>query len=119
MEVVDSASFSTDVIYQIVTDRFKNGDVTNDPSWLIYNPSSKRFYYGGDWVGIINKIEDGQLTDLGVTALYKNGAFLGNVHGDSKNNYFNQLGNIVWEGGMNHSYTVPSTIGLVSVYWQN
>ena len=42
MEVVDSASFSTDVIYQIVTDSLKNGDVTNDPSWLIYNPSSKR-----------------------------------------------------------------------------
>lgn len=69
-EVENYASFSTDVIYQIVTDRFYNGDPYNDPTGSIFNPSSNRFYHGGDWAGIIEKIEDGYLTDLGITAIW-------------------------------------------------
>ena len=77
VDVENSASFSTDVIYQIVTDRFRDGDPTNNPTGSIYDDSqwasssrNNRLYHGGDWAGIIDKIEDGYLTDLGVSALW-------------------------------------------------
>lgn len=75
--VDNSASFSTDVIYQIVTDRFYDGNPSNNPTGNIYdnNPwgslnRNNRLYHGGDWAGIINKINDGYLTNMGVTALW-------------------------------------------------
>ena len=53
------------VIYQIMVDRFENGDPNND-----YNvePSVPARYHGGDWQGIINKLD--YLADLGVTTLW-------------------------------------------------
>ena len=39
VDVENSASFSTDVIYQIVTDRFRDGDPTNNPTGSIYDDS--------------------------------------------------------------------------------
>jgi alpha-amylase len=53
------------VIYQIVIDRFSNGDPNND-----YNvhPSVPGRYHGGDWQGVIDKL--GYLEELGVTALW-------------------------------------------------
>ena len=75
--VDNSASFSTDVIYQIMTDRFSDGDASNNPTGNIYDNHAwgssnrnNRLYHGGDWAGIINKINDGYLTDMGVTALW-------------------------------------------------
>lgn len=59
-----------DVIYQIITDRFFDGDKKNNPKGNIYNPNHNRYYHGGDWQGIIQKIKDGYLTDLGVGALW-------------------------------------------------
>jgi glycosidase len=69
-DVTNKASFSTDVIYQIVTDRFYDGDSTNNPTGAVFNTSDLTKYHGGDWQGIIDKIEDGYLTGLGVTALW-------------------------------------------------
>lgn len=69
-DVANKASFSTDVIYQIVTDRFFDGDSTNNPTGAVFNTSDLTKYHGGDWQGIIDKIEDGYLTGLGVTALW-------------------------------------------------
>ena len=65
-------NYADDVIYQIVTDRFRNGDTSNDPSGDIYSSdgSDLQKYHGGDWQGIIEKIQDGYLTGLGVTALW-------------------------------------------------
>lgn len=68
--VENSASFSTDTIYQIVTDRFFDGDTSNNPTGEIYDPSNNRKYHGGDWAGITQKIKDGYLTDLGITAIW-------------------------------------------------
>ncbi len=68
--VSNSASFSTDVIYQIVTDRFLDGDLSNNPDGSIFDKGNLRKYHGGDWAGIIDKLNDGYLTDLGVTALW-------------------------------------------------
>lgn len=64
------SSMSTDVIYQIVTDRFVDGDSSNNPTGDIYNKSDLRKYHGGDWIGITQKINDGYFTDLGVTAIW-------------------------------------------------
>ncbi len=69
-QVSNSASFSTDVIYQIVTDRFLDGNSANNPSGSLYDTGNLRKYHGGDWDGIIQKLNDGYFTGLGVTALW-------------------------------------------------
>ncbi|MEE1306001.1 MAG: alpha-amylase family glycosyl hydrolase [Agathobacter sp.] len=66
----NSASFSTDVIYQIVTDRFKDGNKGNNPTGDIFNTGDMKKYHGGDWAGITEKIKDGYFSDMGVTALW-------------------------------------------------
>jgi alpha-amylase len=53
------------VIYQIVVDRFANGDVDND---FNIEPSVPGRYHGGDWQGIIDQLD--YLEELGVTALW-------------------------------------------------
>lgn len=69
-DVSNSASFSTDTIYQIVTDRFFDGDSSNNPTGDIYDTSDLRKYHGGDWAGITQKITDGYLTGMGITAIW-------------------------------------------------
>lgn len=69
-EVTNTASFSTDVIYQIVTDRFFDGDTSNNPSGSIFDKSNLQKYHGGDWAGITQKLNDNYFTDMGVTALW-------------------------------------------------
>ncbi|QDP40372.1 alpha-amylase family glycosyl hydrolase [Radiobacillus deserti] len=68
----NDVNYSTDVIYQIVTDRFNDGDPTNNPTGDNYSAdcSNLQLYCGGDWQGIIKKIQDGYLTNMGVTALW-------------------------------------------------
>ncbi|CAM3958462.1 IPT/TIG domain-containing protein [Paenibacillus alkaliterrae] len=65
-------NFSTDVIYQVVTDRFVDGNSANNPTGAAYDSSCTqlKLYCGGDWQGIINKINDGYLTGMGITALW-------------------------------------------------
>ncbi|MEZ4366031.1 MAG: alpha-amylase family glycosyl hydrolase [Kofleriaceae bacterium] len=53
------------VIYQIVVDRFANGDPSND---LNVAPTVPGRYHGGDWQGVIDNL--GYLEELGVTALW-------------------------------------------------
>lgn len=68
----NDVDFTGDVIYQIVTDRFHDGNTGNNPSGNLFSAdkSNLRKYHGGDWQGIIDKINDGYLTELGVTALW-------------------------------------------------
>ncbi|HUQ01858.1 MAG TPA: alpha-amylase family glycosyl hydrolase [Kofleriaceae bacterium] len=54
-----------EVIYQIVVDRFANGDPNND---INVAPSIPGRYHGGDWQGIIDQLD--YLEALGVTALW-------------------------------------------------
>ncbi len=53
------------VIYQIMVDRFSNGDPNND---LNVAPSVPGRYHGGDWQGVIDQLP--YLEQLGVTALW-------------------------------------------------
>lgn len=53
------------VIYQIVIDRFENGDPNND---FNVEPSVPGKFHGGDWQGVIDKLD--YLQTLGVTALW-------------------------------------------------
>lgn len=54
-----------DVIYLIMTDRFVNGDESNDKNIDRNNP---RMWHGGDFRGIINKLD--YLKELGITAIW-------------------------------------------------
>ncbi|HEV7555308.1 MAG TPA: alpha-amylase family glycosyl hydrolase, partial [Kofleriaceae bacterium] len=53
------------VIYQIMIDRFSNGDPNND---INIAPSIPGRYHGGDWQGVIDHLD--YLQQLGVTALW-------------------------------------------------
>jgi glycosidase len=53
------------VIYQIVVDRFANGDPNND---FNVEPSIPGRFHGGDWQGVIDHLD--YLKTLGVTALW-------------------------------------------------
>ena len=53
------------VIYQIMVDRFANGDPNND---FNVEPSVPGKFHGGDWQGIIDHLD--YLKSLGVTALW-------------------------------------------------
>ena len=65
---------SKDVIYQIITDRFYDGDTSNNvPSGFdsdLYDGTGTdlKLYQGGDWDGIIEKIP--YLKGMGVTAVW-------------------------------------------------
>jgi alpha-amylase len=54
-----------EVIYQVLVDRFDNGDVGND--FLVNNDDLAR-YQGGDWQGLMDRM--GYLQELGVTTLW-------------------------------------------------
>ncbi|MCR5677585.1 MAG: IPT/TIG domain-containing protein [Agathobacter sp.] len=69
-DVTNTAGCSTDVIYQIVTDRFVDGNSANNPSGAIFDRSNPKKYHGGDWAGITQKINDGYFSEMGVTALW-------------------------------------------------
>lgn len=69
-DVTNAASFSTDVIYQIVTDRFFDGNSSNNPTGNIFDQSNMQKYHGGDWAGITQKLNEGYFTGMGVTALW-------------------------------------------------
>ncbi|MGN7763784.1 alpha-amylase family glycosyl hydrolase [Paenibacillus sp. 22594] len=58
-------------IYQIITDRFNEGNPGNRPLAELFSPDSSnlRKYLGGDWEGIITRIRDGYLTGMGISAI--------------------------------------------------
>jgi glycosidase len=54
-----------EIIYQLLTDRFANGDAATDHRVL---PGALGRYQGGDWQGIIDRLD--YLEELGVTTLW-------------------------------------------------
>ncbi len=58
-------------VYFLLTDRFKNGDTSND---IVLNRTKKagklRKFEGGDIKGIIKKIEDGYFRELGINVIW-------------------------------------------------
>jgi glycosidase len=59
----------SDIVYQILTDRFFDGNPSNnDQGKGEYMYGNLKFYQGGDWQGIIDKID--YIKNLGVTAIW-------------------------------------------------
>ena len=58
-------------IYFLLTDRFNNGDTSNDINFERNKETGKlRGFEGGDIKGITQKIEEGYFTELGVNAIW-------------------------------------------------
>jgi alpha-amylase len=58
-------------VYFIVTDRFNNGDKTNDQTYNRNKPTGKlRGIEGGDIRGIIQKLDEGYFTNLGINVIW-------------------------------------------------
>ncbi|HPA56781.1 MAG TPA: alpha-amylase family glycosyl hydrolase [bacterium] len=55
-------------IYQIMTDRFHNGDKTNDKP--LEDIDEKANWQGGDYAGIIKKIDENYFLDMGVNVIW-------------------------------------------------
>jgi alpha-amylase len=77
-------------IYQIITDRFSNGDVSNDNADGNYNASAGGAVHGGDFKGIQQKLD--YIKALGATAIWispvvKNAN--GDYHGYAGSDFYN------------------------------
>lgn len=78
----DSFTWDNATVYFVLTDRFVNGDTSNDHSYnrLIDRDgsvvtadklnSTATTFHGGDFKGLTSKIKDGYFDDLGVNALW-------------------------------------------------
>lgn len=71
----DGFSWDKATIYFLLTDRFYNGDTTNDHSYnRITDYGSERLnastFHGGDWAGLYQKIQEGYFSDLGVDVVW-------------------------------------------------
>lgn len=66
----EGSSWSDGVVYSIMIDRFNNGDKSNDNPVVHDSISVQANYQGGDFRGIINKIDDGYFDSLGVNILW-------------------------------------------------
>ncbi|WP_094545901.1 alpha-amylase family glycosyl hydrolase [Petroclostridium xylanilyticum] len=60
---------NNDIVYMILTDRYPDGDPSNNGILgQEYRPGELKYHQGGDWQGIIDKIP--YIKDLGVTAIW-------------------------------------------------
>lgn len=65
----DELAWDEAIIYFMLTDRFANGDPTNDnPNGEDYNTSHAESYHGGDFQGIIDNLD--YLDELGVNTIW-------------------------------------------------
>ena len=64
-----SVDWAAEMLYFVFVDRFANGDPSNDGA-PIANVAPAANFQGGDYAGVIQKIQSGYFTDLGVTALW-------------------------------------------------
>ncbi len=79
-------------IYFLLTDRFNNGNPENDLNFDRTNETAPlRGFMGGDIQGIINKIEDGYFSKLGVNAIWFT-PVVEQVHGDTDEGTGNTYG---------------------------
>jgi alpha-amylase len=56
-----------EVVYQVITDRFANGDRNNDFG-VTQDRTNLNNYMGGDWQGLIDRVD--YLSELGVTTIW-------------------------------------------------
>ncbi len=63
-------------MYFLLTDRFKNGDPSNDNSFgRKEDGAPMRSFMGGDIRGVIQKLEEGYFRDLGINAIWMTPVF--------------------------------------------
>ncbi|MFT4089680.1 MAG: alpha-amylase family glycosyl hydrolase [Asticcacaulis sp.] len=82
-----------EIIYFVLTDRFHNGDPTNDRGGLTggrevtgFDPTSDSFYHGGDFKGLTQKLD--YIQGLGATAIWMSPPFKNQpVVGSGKDQY--------------------------------
>ncbi|HUJ61929.1 MAG TPA: alpha-amylase family glycosyl hydrolase [Kofleriaceae bacterium] len=65
------------LVYMVMTDRFKDGDPSNDPPPITKDGNGntvtvdpREDYHGGDFAGVTAKINDGTFDKLGITVLW-------------------------------------------------
>lgn len=63
--VMNGGDWRDEIIYQVLVDRFADGDINNDHRVM---PNALGRYQGGDWQGLIDHLD--YLEALGVTALW-------------------------------------------------
>lgn len=69
------ADFRDEIVYQLLTDRFANGDPANDNGLLdragdTADPTSPVGWHGGDFAGIEAKLKEGYFQRMGFTAVW-------------------------------------------------
>lgn len=77
-----------DLVYEIMPDRFANGDPGNDDpprSRGLFDRARKRYYHGGDLKGVIDRLP--YLKELGVTALWLTPVYDNNDRLNEKERY--------------------------------
>jgi glycosidase len=65
----DAFDWRDSLVYMAMTDRFKNGDPSNDPPPIV-GVDRREDYHGGDFEGVRQKIADGTLDRLGARVLW-------------------------------------------------
>ena len=70
-----NVDFRDEIVYQLLTDRFYNGDPSNDSGRLdrrgdAIDPANPVGWHGGDLAGVKQKIESGYFRSMGFTAVW-------------------------------------------------
>lgn len=84
----DNFTWDNATVYFLLTDRFKNGNTSNDNSYNrnkdrngnVVNINNVAAFQGGDFKGITQKINEGYFDDLGVNAIWVSG-WIEQTHG--------------------------------------
>ncbi|MEQ8712396.1 MAG: alpha-amylase family glycosyl hydrolase [Cyclobacteriaceae bacterium] len=72
----EAFAWEASTIYFLLTDRFNNGDTSNDFSFgREQDGAPLRSFMGGDIRGVIQKLDEGYFTDLGVNVLWMTPVF--------------------------------------------
>jgi cyclomaltodextrinase len=67
---LERTDFHTQIMYFLMVDRFKDGDLTNTKKVDNDSILPKANYYGGDLQGILDKIKDGYFKELGINTVW-------------------------------------------------
>ncbi|MGN0452263.1 MAG: alpha-amylase family glycosyl hydrolase [Ruminococcus sp.] len=76
-QAADDFTWDNATVYFLLTDRFNNGNTSNDNSYGRNDglTNTVAAFQGGDFKGITQKINDGYFTDLGINAIWVAGWF--------------------------------------------
>ncbi len=75
----DNFTWDNATVYFLLTDRFKNGNTSNDHSYnrgldengnVVSGIDTRGTFHGGDFAGVTQTIEEGYFNDLGVNAIW-------------------------------------------------